>query len=130
MTDGTAFAGNTHSVDRWRRGIPGIRRWLLLFSLLFAIVAISACATSEKRQFARDLNPVIGKANKAYFIEKYGEPDKRTAVDTTTDVWEYKFGEESLSEYGARGNISTVTLVRLTFRNGVFASWQTANALK
>jgi hypothetical protein len=110
--------------------MPGIRRWFLLLPLLLSLAGVNGCATSETRQFARELNPAIGKADKAYFVEKYGEPDKRTAVDLTTDVWEYHFGGERLNEHASRGNLATSTLLRLTFTSGTLSSWQASNALR
>ncbi len=125
MTDGTALRGTPHSTR-----ISLIRRRLLVLPLALALVGASGCASnSESRQFTHDLNPLIGKADKAYFIEKYGEPDKRTAIDAATDVWEYKFGEMKLNDYASRGNMTTATLLRATFKNGVLASWQASNAL-
>jgi hypothetical protein len=98
--------------------------------LVLTLVGVGGCASnSESRRLTVELNPLIGKADKAYFIDKYGEPDKRTAVDATTDVWEYRFGEVKLNDYASRGNLSTVTLLRATFKNGVLASWQASNAL-
>jgi len=109
--------------------MPGIHRWFLLFPLLLALAGAWGCAGTEARQFARDLNPVVGKADKAYFVEKYGQPDKRTAVDGATDVWEYRFAGERLNDHATRGNLATSTLLRLTFRNGTLSSWQTSNTL-
>jgi hypothetical protein len=115
---------------RWNKTMSGIRRWLLLFPLTLALAAAIGCAGNETRQYARELNPAVGKADKAYFIEKYGEPEKRITVDPATDIWEYRFGEDRLSDHATRSNLVMSTLLRLTFRNGTFTSWQASNTLK
>jgi hypothetical protein len=106
------------------------RRFALVIALPLALAAASACvSTSPSREFARDLNPAIGKAGESFFIDKYGDPDKRTSVDGVTDVWEYRFAGERADDHASRGNLTTVTLLRLTFRNGVLYSWQATNAI-
>jgi len=110
--------------------MPNARRFLLIGCLTLLLGAVLGCAGTPNREFARDLAPMVGRVDKAYFIEKYGEPDKRIALDVQTDVWEYNFGGERLSEYGARGNLTTSTLLRLTFKNGTFTSWQALNRMR
>ena len=105
------------------------RRWFLLLAALLAIATAGGCAGGETRQYSSQLTPLVGKADKAYFIEKYGEPDKRTVTDAATETWEYRFGTQNLNDYGSRGNLTTATQLRLTFRNGILASWQAANVL-
>ena len=89
------------------------RRSILLLPVALVLGAVLGCASTQTREFARDLDPVVGRADKAYFIQKYGEPDRRSALDAATDVWEYNFGQQNLSDYGARGNLSTSTWLRL-----------------
>jgi hypothetical protein len=110
--------------------MPNTRRFFLIVSLALMLVAVLGCAGTQNREFARDLTPMVGRVDKAYFIEKYGEPDKRSALDAQTDVWEYNFGQEHLSDYGARGNLSTSTTLRLTFKDGKFSAWQAVNRIK
>jgi hypothetical protein len=110
--------------------MPRSCRLFLIVPLALALVAILGCASTETREFARQLAPLVGHADKAYFIEKYGEPDKRSGLDSQTDVWEYNFGQERLGNYGTRSNLSTSTLLRLTFKNGTLSAWQSTNALK
>ena len=106
------------------------RRSFLLVPVMFAIGLASGCAGTANREFAAELRPLVGKADKAYFLEKYGDPDKRTAVDLHTDMWEYSFGQQSLNDFGARGNLSTGTRLRLTFKDGILSSWQAANTVR
>jgi hypothetical protein len=106
------------------------RRFFLIVSLVLTLMPVLGCAGTENREFARELAPMVGRADKAYFIEKYGEPDKRSALDAQTDVWEYSFGQENLIDYGARGNLSTSTTLRLTFKDGKFSGWQAVNRMK
>ncbi|MEO7157981.1 MAG: hypothetical protein ABI039_10485, partial [Vicinamibacterales bacterium] len=94
----------------------------------FAVIL--GCASTETKEFARQLNPLVGHADKAYFIEKYGQPDRRSTLDSQSDVWEYRFSGENLNAYGTRGNLSTATLLRLTFRNGTLSAWQATNTLR
>lgn len=110
--------------------MPRNRRFFLLAPVVLALAGILGCASSETREFALQLNPLVGRADKAYFIEKYGQPDKRSALDSQTDVWEYSFGQEQLGTYGARGNLTTSTLLRLTFKNGTLSAWRAGNTMK
>ena len=82
------------------------------------------CANTGCCRFIASSNAAI---DKAYFIEKYGDPDKKIAIDNLTDAWEYSFGHQRLSEYGARGNLSTAVLLRLTFKNGILVDWRAVN---
>ena len=100
------------------------RRRLLLLPLALAIGTATGCAGTARRQFARELDPLVGHADKAYFIEKYGEPIRQSSTGSQTDVWEYSFGHTNLNDYGARGNVITSTLVRLFFKDGTLSSWQ------
>jgi len=105
------------------------RRSLLLVPVALMLGTALGCAGSQTREFARELDPLVGHADKAYFIEKYGEPDKRSALDAQMDVWEYNFGQTRLSDFGARSTLSTSTWLRLTFKNGTLSSWQAANRM-
>jgi len=107
-----------------------IRRLFLLVSLLVALAAGFGCATNDTRLFARQLDPLIGKADKEYFIEKYGEPVSKTRIDGRTDVWEFIVAERTTSDrtVGPKSTIST--RLRATFKDGVLASWQAFNAIR
>src|SRR5690348_10537247 len=98
-----------------------------LCSVVFAFVLVlltGACAGTANREFVRELDPLVGRADQPYFLQKYGDPDKRIAVDATTDVWEYTFGQQPLSDYVGHTTMTTYTLVRLTFKNGTLSRWQ------
>jgi hypothetical protein len=103
------------------------RRSLLRVLTVCAMGFMSACASTENREMAREIAPLVGHADKAYFLDKYGDPDKRTSVDNVTDVWEYTFGQQRLSDFGARSTLSTAVLVRLTFRNGILVDYRASN---
>jgi len=107
----------------------GNRRWFLRAAIASAIALSSGCATTESREFARELNPLVGRADQTYFIEKYGEPDKRSSPTPGTDIWEYTFGRQNMANHGAHVNLTTSTLVRLTFKNGTLSAWQATNRM-
>jgi len=135
MTDGTALRGTPLFASRllaraWRKVLAHAGVALLVSGALLLQVGASGCAGNESRQFTRELAPLVGRADKAYFVEKYGEPLRRTPVDATTEVWDYRFGEESLNDYASRGNLTTSTLLRLTFRNGILSTFQASNTLR
>lgn len=91
----------------------------LTISLMFAF--LGACAGSG-RSDTDQLNGLIGKANKVYFVEKLGPPDKQAAIESNTDVWEYRLDEQKYtSSTGYR--FSTFKRLRLTFRDGMLVSW-------
>src|SRR5262245_29963768 len=120
MTAGTALRGT----PLFDSPMPNSRRCFLRVSAALAAGCLAGCAGSARREFARELDPLVGRVDKAYFLEKYGEPIKQTSLNTQTDVWEYSFGHTNLNDYGARGNVTTSTLVQLVFRNGTLTSWQ------
>ena len=103
MTDGTAQAGNTLFGRLAQRAMP--RNVGACFCCSSSAVhAVVAGKRLRRHRKPRSLHgepriPSSAAPTKAYFLEKYGEPDKRIAVDATTDIWEYTFGEESLSDY-------------------------------
>jgi hypothetical protein len=106
------------------------RRFFLLVPLLAALAAGAGCATNDTRLIARQLDPLIGKADKEYFIEKYGEPVAKTRVDGRIDVWEFSVSEKTLSDRPTGGNLTTSTRLRATFKDGVLASWQAFNVVR
>ena len=107
-----------------------IRRFFLGVPLLLALAAGVGCATNDSRLVARQLDPLIGKADKDYFIEKYGLPVAKNTIDGRTDVWEFSTSERSLSERPAGSNLTLSTRLRITFKDGILASWQAFNAVR
>ena len=106
------------------------RRFFLLVPLLLALAVGAGCATNDTRLFARQLDPLIGKADKEFFVEKYGEPVAKNRIDSHTDMWEFSTSEKSLSERPIGGNLTMSTRLRLTFKDGVLASWQAFNTVR
>ena len=107
-----------------------LRRTILIFPLLAALAAGAGCAANDTRVIARQLDPLIGKADKEYLIEKYGEPVSKTRVDGQTDVWEWSVAEKSMTDRSIGPNTSISTRLRATFKNGVLASWTAFNAVR
>jgi len=110
--------------------VQKIRRVFLLVPLLVALAAGAGCATNDTRLIARQLDPLIGKADKEFFIEKYGEPVSKTRVDGRTDVWEFSVSERAMSDRAIGPNTTISTRLRATFKDGVLASWQAFNAVR
>ena len=89
---------------------------------IFLMLALLGACAGSGRSDTEQLNGLVGKANKAYFVEKLGPPDKQAAIESNTDVWEYRLDEQKYtSSTGYR--FSTFKRLRLTFRNGTLASW-------
>jgi hypothetical protein len=112
--------------------MPTIRRFLLLASLLLPFAAGFGCAgtTTETRAYARELGPLVGRAPIPYFIDRFGAPEKRTAIDSRTEVLQFVVAEASLPGRNERGNVAVATELRLTFKDGILADWKVFTALK
>lgn len=110
--------------------MPTLRRYLALALLLLAVAAGAGCAGTETRTYARELAPLVGRAPVAWFIERYGGPEKRTVIDGRTEVLQFRATEESLAGRGARGNVTVVTELRLTFKDGILSAWEASNAVR
>jgi hypothetical protein len=110
--------------------MPQSRRSFLLLPLAAALVAAAGCAGNETRAYAKDLDPLVGRAPKDYFIEKYGEPEKRTRIDAHTDVWEFRVSDNPVTTGNLRGAVGVSTLLRLTFKDDKLASWQAFNVVR
>jgi hypothetical protein len=106
-----------------------LRRQFLFVPLLVALAG-AGCATNDTREFARRLDPLIGKADKEFFVEKYGEPVAKDRIDSHTDVWEFSVSERALSERPGTGNLAMSTRLRVTFKDGILASWQAFNSVR
>lgn len=103
------------------------RRALVTLTAVLFLTGLGACASRSKD--AEALNNLVGNANKAYFVEKLGPPDKQASIDSSTDVWEYRLNEQKYtSQTGYR--FETFDRLRLTFREGVLASWKTSYETK
>jgi len=110
--------------------MPTLRQYLALALLLLAVAAGAGCAGTETRAYTRELAPLVGRAPVAWFVERYGEPEKRTVIDGRTEVLQFRAAEESLAGRGARGNVTVVTELRLTFRDGILSAWEASNAVR
>jgi hypothetical protein len=102
----------------------------LLLSALLALAAAHGCATPDTRLYARQLDPLIGKADKDFFIEKYGDPVARDRVDSHIDVWEFVASERPLNDRPGGGNLTMITRLRLTFKDGILSAWQASNSMR
>jgi hypothetical protein len=92
-----------------------------LLGLCLTAILIAGCATGPSR-FALEMDPLVGKADKGYFVDKYGPPDKQAIVRDGVEVWEYRLGEQKFtSSTGYR--FSTFDRMRLTFARGVLSAW-------
>ena len=110
--------------------MQAFHRFLVLGFLALALACGTGCATTESRAYARELGPLVGRAPLAWFIERYGEPEQRTAIDGRTEVVQFRVAEESLQGRGATANVAVVTDLRLTFKDGILAAWQVSNAVR
>lgn len=88
------------------------------------VVALGACAGSGSA--ANQFDSLIGKASKTYFVEKLGPPDKQANIEPNVDVWEYRLDEQKFTS-GTGYRFSTFKRLRLTFRDGLLASWSQTN---
>jgi hypothetical protein len=101
--------------------MTGIRHLCARLTFVIVLTTLGACAGGGRGEAER-LNSLIGKANKTYFVEKLGPPDKQAAIEPNTEVWEYRLDEQKFtSQTGYR--FSTFKRLRLTFRDGTLVSW-------
>jgi hypothetical protein len=107
--------------------MPQTRRSFLRLPFAVALVALTGCGANETRTYARELDPLVGRAPKDYFIEKYGDPSKRTRVDAHTDIWEFQVSDVTSN---MRGGSTVSTMLRLTFKDDKLASWQAFNVVR
>lgn len=91
-----------------------------LTSLCIAVV-IAACAGGPSRQ-SQEMDSLVGKGSKSYFVDKYGPPDKQATVSDEVEVWEYRLNEQKYtSNTGYR--FATFERLRLTFTRGTLSKW-------
>ena len=107
--------------------MPPARRAFLIAAAAAALAA--GCASGGSRALARQLDPLIGKADQRYMIEKYGEPIERRTVDTGTEVWEFVVSDQSLYT-GSGAQLRTSTRLRVTFRAGVMTAWTSFDSVR
>jgi hypothetical protein len=110
--------------------MPSFHRVLVLGVLALTLAAGFGCASTENRAYARELGPLVGRAPVAWFIERYGEPEKRTAIDGRTEILQFRVAEESLAGRGTHANVVVGTELRLTFKDGILAGWQAFNVVR
>ncbi len=101
---------------------------IVLALVSFALFA--GCAGSEVREYQRDLAPLVGRAPLGYFLDRYGEPDKRTRIDASTEVLEFTVDDASYGGRGGRASVDVTTRLSLTFKDGVLAGWRVANEVR
>jgi len=110
--------------------MPSLRRLLPLASLLLTLAAGFGCAGTDTREYDRELRPLVGRAPVAYVIDRYGEPEKRIAIDGRTEVLQFRIAEEMLTGRNTRSTVTVATELRLTFKDGVLSEWKAANAVR
>lgn len=88
------------------------------FLALLLAVVLSGCATPQ----ADPLTGLTGVADKAYFVDRYGPPDKQVAVESGVDVWEYRLNEQRYTS-GTGYRFSTYDRLRATFKDGKLLKW-------
>ena len=89
----------------------------LLIAILYFVVG---CSTAPGLK--DELPKLIGVADKSYFANRFGPPDKQAAIGQDTEMWEYHIGEQKYtSKTGYR--FSTFDELRLTFKNGHLVEW-------
>ena len=93
------------------------------------MLGVAGCASPGRGALARQLDPLIGKADKQYIIEKYGEPVERKTVDIGVDVWEFVLSDQSLYT-GSSAQLKTSTRLRVTFKAGVMAAWTSYDSVR
>lgn len=97
---------------------------LQLLKSLVAVLTVAfllGCASNVARMSV-EMDGLVGTADKAYFANKYGPPDKQATLDADTELWEYRLNEQNYtSPTGYR--FSTFDRLRLTFRNGKLHAW-------
>ena len=90
-------------------------------AVALTVVFLLGCASSTARM-SDAMDGLIGTADKTYFANKYGPPDKQATLDADTELWEYRLNEQNYtSPTGYR--FSTFDRLRLTFRNGKLHTW-------
>ena len=104
-------------------------RRLFLTAALALVLAAGGCASTGSRALARQLDPLIGKADKQYMIDKYGEPVERTRVDIGIDMWEFVVSDQSLYT-GSSAQLRTSTRLRVTFKSGVMTAWTSYDSVR
>jgi hypothetical protein len=110
--------------------MPCVPRFLLPGVLVVTLAAAFGCAGNETREYERELRPLVGRAPVAYFIDRYGEPEKRLAVDSRTEVLQFRVAEETIGVRGAHASLAVATELRLTFKDGILSGWKASNALR
>jgi hypothetical protein len=91
--------------------------WLSVALALFLSAPAGRAST-----YSQEMNAQIGQADKGYFVQKYGPPDKQAILDQRTEVWEFRLNEQKFtSPTGYR--FATFDRLRLTFTDGKLSSW-------
>lgn len=91
----------------------------LLASVSIALGALNGCA-APRAPLSEELAGLVGVVDKAYFVNRFGPPDKQAVIDSETEVWEYRLNEQ---RYTSATGYRFVTLdrLRVTFRRGKLA---------
>ena len=93
----------------------------ILIGVWIAILILSACAAGSSN-FTQEMDSLVGKGDKKFFVGKYGPPDKQATIDEGEEVWEFRLNEQKYtSPTGYR--FSTFDRLRLSFSKGKLAGW-------
>ena len=89
--------------------------------MMLCLVGMMGCMTVNS-PIRDELPALVGVADKAYFANRFGPPDKQVEIEAGTEMWEYRLGEQKFtSNTGYR--FSTNERLRLTFREGRLIKW-------
>jgi hypothetical protein len=108
--------------------MPPDRRTFLIAAVAVALAA-AGCASTGSRALAAQLDPLIGKADEQYMIDRFGDPIERKTVGPGTDVWVFELSDESLYT-GNSAQLTTSTRLRVTFRDGVMTAWTSYDTVR
>ena len=90
-------------------------------TMMLCLVGMMGCMTVNS-PIRDELPALVGVADKAYFANRFGPPDKQVEIEAGTEMWEYRLGEQKFtSNTGYR--FSTNERLRLTFREGRLIKW-------
>lgn len=95
-----------------------------LLNLCVATLWVAGCASYPPPD-AKAMDALVGKADKAYFVKKYGPPDRQTGVGEGVDLWEYRLTFQKPTGAASDKSLAFDRL-RLTFSRGLLSTWSGA----
>lgn len=96
-------------------------RLLLKCIIVIALAGALGCA-NRYDQFGVDMDRMIGSANKATLVERYGLPEKQVTLDKSNEVWEYHLNKNNYTS-GTGYRFSTYDKLTITFKDGKLSTW-------